>query len=392
MKYRFLFTALIGIVLGFIANFINNPIILQILALISDLMLNTLLILGPVLIFLSLTNGINTIGKDWRFYLKFLAIIFISLSVGGIIFYILIKPIFPHILINNMGNMATQPKALLFYPIDIVYNFLKQAKTIASNSLPYVLFISIGCGFLLLMSKHEISNKISDFLINIEKKIFYFIQKIMMPMMPIWTISLFASITYQSAVGGLIINDAVLSIVIFVAQLIFLFIMYLLASKYTGVAIKKIINSAKNLFITTISMMGVGGNLILPYGIKAQTDVGVDEEYAKVITSSSFNLPGSLIANIGFAYGLIVIFKLNVTDAQFIIYILLLVVATILAPTLPMGVFSITQQLLHPILGFDQNVIKVMSTLYFNQGTTNAAVNNCGDVYLGLLTKNKNKK
>ena len=66
-----------------------------------------------------------------------------------------------------------------------------------------------------------------------------------------------------------------------------------------------------------------------------------------------------------------------------------MVLATIIAPVLPLGVFTVTQQLLHPILGFNPDQIKLMSTLYYNQGTTNACINNCGDIYLGLLLNPK---
>ncbi len=391
MVKQFIIPAIIGIGLGMFCIEIHNDYLICFIYTFSDILLNILLLIGPILVFSSLTLGIYGIKNDFKFYLKFLLLIISSLFIGGIVFYLLLKFLYPLLLSNNMGDLGNQTALLqLPYPFNNLYQGVLSIKKHLNNALPLLTFSSILLGIILMFFKNN--KPIINVFNQIEHYFFLFIKKVMLPLMPIWTISMFSSITYQYGLSGLILNDLIMSIIIFIFQLCFLFVMYQLASKYRHLAFKKIVKSAQTLFVNTLQMMGLGGNLILPYGVKAQERLGVNSAYAKTITASAFNLPGSFFANIGFSYGLIVIFQLNISDTTFINYIFLLIIATIIAPTVPLGVFSITQQLLPPLLGFNNNLCKIMSSLYFNQGTTNACINNCGDIYLGLLLEPQKRK
>ncbi len=388
MLKRFFVPAIIGIIIGVGSVYAQNETIVRVIYTFSDLLLNILLLLGPIVIVTTLTIGISGIKNNWQFYIKFLTIIFVSLFISGVIFYLIIKLLYPHLLVGNLDKLPAMTKAYtLPNPFNTIYQAILNIKKSFTKILPFLTFGSILLGIIFSFIKS--GDKILNGFSYVENKIFWFIKKVMLPLMPIWTVSLFSSITYQSTLSGLIINDLWMSFIILGGQLLFLLVMYFITSKYSGVVLSKILNSAKQLFADTLAMMGLGGNLILPYGIKAQTSLGVNEDYAKTITASSFNLPGSFIANIGFAYGIIVIFNIPISNLAFVSYIFFLVLATIIAPALPLGVFTVTQQLLHPILGFNPDQIKLMSTLYYNQGTTNACVNNCGDIYLGLLLNPK---
>ena len=70
-------------------------------------------------------------------------------------------------------------------------------------------------------------------------------------------------------------------------------------------------------------------------------------------------------------------------------YIIVLTFVLAVSPAISGGVFAITSSLLAPMLGFDNNMIAIMSSMYFKQGTSNAAVNNCSDFYLTGLTATK---
>jgi Na+/H+-dicarboxylate symporter len=60
-----------------------------------------------------------------------------------------------------------------------------------------------------------------------------------------------------------------------------------------------------------------------------------------------------------------------------------------IAPSMPGGVFSVTSTLLTPVLGFSDEMVTLMSGLYFKQGTTNSAVNNTGDIAIGTMMSKK---
>lgn len=389
MNKKFFFSILIGFLLGFISIAFQSDYFLQILSLFANLLINIFLIIGPIITFFSLTSGIISINKDFKFFIKFFIIIISTLLIGGIIFYIICKILLPNLLTSQteMPINSIKPLPLTGF-FSNIYDAIVNIKKSITKCLPLFLLISIVLGIVTVFTNNITIKKFID-LGN--SSLFVILKKFLLPIMPIWTISLFANLTYESALTGLIINDFVLSIVIFSFQILFLLCLYYLCSRISKLDFKKIFLAGKNIFIKSIEMMGLGGNLIIPYSVSEQEKLGIKTGYAQLIAASNFNLPGSFFSNIGFAYGIIVIYGLNISNLNFIIYILLLIITTIIAPAIPLGVFSITQQLLTPILGFNIEQVQLMSTFYYNQGTTNSAVNNSGDVYLGILTSKKSK-
>ncbi|MGL5020566.1 MAG: cation:dicarboxylate symporter family transporter, partial [Mycoplasmatales bacterium] len=117
----------------------------------------------------------------------------------------------------------------------------------------------------------------------------------------------------------------------------------------------------------------------------------VDEAVAKIVSVSSLNMPGSVISNIIFAYGVITMYGLNISTMQMMVYGVVLIFATMIAPSIPGGVFSVTSSLLTPILGFNADHIGLMGALYYKQGTSNSATNNAADIYLGPLMDSNTK-
>lgn len=388
MLKRFVFPAFLGIILGIFSNYINSDILISFISTISSIILNTLLILSPFIIFISIINAINAIKDNYFFYFKLFLLIIIPLFIFGLLFFYFIKIIYPFVLSNNLEIQEFYLSKFSFFSFfENIINIINQIKNFCTNKLlPFSLILSTIIGFISIYNK-KIDTFVNHKLNHFEKILYNFILKVIIPIMPIWIISIFAKSSYSYTQTSLIYNDFVMSIIIFLAQFLFLGTMYYFCAKINKINFFKIIKQAKNLYIDTLSMMGLGSNLIIPFSVNAQSALGVDKNYAKLIAASAFNLPGSFIANIGFSYGIITIFNINVSDFQFVLYIFLLIIATIIAPTLPLGVFSITQQLLTPILGFTTQNIELMGTLYYNQGTTNACCNNCGDIYLGLLTK-----
>ena len=377
MIKKFIIPAIIGIIIGLISGFNDYDVIVRIIFTTASLILDILLLLGPIIIFITLSIGIMEIKKDYFFFIKLLTFIFISLFILGIIIYAIISIIYPFIIQNTIGEFGNSIRS--YFKIPIKTSFL----------LPYSLFFGILFGFLLQLN-FKYKNKIKSGFKLSEKILFKLITTILLPVMPILIIATFARSAYDSTQNQIIINDLILSIVILLFQFSFLFIMYFIASKYCNIPLRKILYSAKTLYFKVVSLMGLGSNICLPYSIEAQSNVGIPTSYAKIISASSFNLPGSFIANICFSYGIIVMFNMNITTPQYLLYIIMLIIATIIAPAIPLGVFSVTSSLLIPFLGFGDVQLNLMSTMYYNQGISNASTNNSADIYLGLLlTKEK---
>ena len=146
MVKRFIIPALIGIILGLGSNYFNNEIVISFLSSISTLILNTLLILSPFIIFISVVNAINGIKDNYCFYFKLFFLIIIPLFIFGVFFFYLIKLIYPYILSNNLDlkdfNLSNFS---FFYFIEVFSQIIKKIKSFCSTTLlPIALFSCYG--------------------------------------------------------------------------------------------------------------------------------------------------------------------------------------------------------------------------------------------------------
>lgn len=351
----------------FETNFFEIPI--KILYTISENFIEFLLFIAPFMILVYTASGVNQIkGDAVKFFIKFLLLTFFTLVLLSFLSLIVGNFIVPNFImqITTDGSARMEP----YFLVDIKPLF---------NSFT-ALISGILCG--LFFPQDSTVIKIIH---ESEEWINTFAKKLLIPIMPIWVTCIYAQFVYSSGAGTIFINDVILSFIILLLQGFWLLIMYIFVSKYTKKALKTVTLAGLKLYLKVTSIMGLGTGIIIPFAIEAQEEIGVNQDVAKVISVSSLNLPGSLISNIIFAYGVIVMYGLEINNYMMFLYAIALIFATMIAPAVPGGVFSVTSTLLTPILGFSTEQIGLMGGMYYKQGTSNSAANNAADVYLGPL-------
>lgn len=217
------------------------------------------------------------------------------------------------------------------------------------------------------------------------------VEYIIFPLSPLWIMGSFAGSTYSSHGLSIVWFDLWLSIIILLIQFGWLSVMYIVLAKFSGIAVKQIFKAASKIYIIVLSMAGMTNSAIYPFLLEEQEALGLNQNKAKFVTVASFNMPGSLIAHIVFVYGLSLLFGLDIGLLEMFKYMVVLNFVLVVSPAISGGVFVMTSSLLSPMLGFSDQMIGLMSSMYFKQGTGNAAVNNCADFYLTGLSMKKSE-
>jgi Na+/H+-dicarboxylate symporter len=365
----------VGLLIGWVCAIYQMEVPVRILYTISEIFVQILLFVAPFMVFVYMVSGINQIrGGAKKFFIKFFLLIFSTLGFITISTLILSHLVVPHILvdISSSSDIFLEP----YFELNLKPLF----GTFEAILMGIMLGLFIKPDSKTIELIHEGEEWISNFAVGF-----------LLPIMPIWIIGVFAQSTYVSSSGSLFINDIILSAFILAIQFAWLFIMYLIASIISKKSFKKIIKAGLGLYVKVTAILGMGTGIIVPFAIDAQKKVGVDEATAKIVSVSSLNMPGSIISNIVFAYGIIVMYNIDVTTIEMLTYSLLLILATMIAPAVPGGVFSVTSTLLTPILGFSPDQIATMGALYYKQGTSNSATNNAADLYIGPLMDSNRK-
>ncbi|MFV0247001.1 MAG: cation:dicarboxylate symporter family transporter [Mycoplasmatales bacterium] len=330
---------------------------------------------APIMSFVFIASGIRNLrGNVVSFVTRFFSILVITLSILALFTLAVAYTIVP--LFISTGDFISGPWPEAYF---ILWIFK-----------PLNIFYCIVAGFIfgLFASKGSKVEKIIDYT---EKYVVLVINYFIIPFSPFWIMGSFAASTFSDKGLGIIWIDLWLSFVILCIHFIWLFVMYLITSKYAKVALNLIIKAAFRMYIVVVSMAGNSNGVIVPLIIDEQEKLGFNKNKAKFVSVSSFNMPGSLISNIIFAYGVSYMFDINITPIVGIKYAIILIFLLIVAPAINGGVWTLTSGILSPVLGFKTDMINIMGSMYFKQGTSNSAVNNCADFYVTGLCEKKEK-
>lgn len=382
---RFVGPMIIGMVIGFICfklgtisigNYsFNFKWVIQLMYTFSTDYTQFLNFVAPILVFVFVAVGCNNILTDAKnFFLNFLKLLVSSNLVLGVLTFLVAIIVVPSLVsptqIQEVESL--EPFSQLVIGMTPLFN----------------IFVALILGILVGLFNAPQTQTMK--LVNeAEVWVTSFMSKIAIPLIPFWIMGTFARSSYMNQSTEIIKSDILLSLLILAIQFVWLFSMYFIGSIKSSYSFSKITKAGLKLYLEVVSLAGNGTGVIVPIAVDAQKEVGVNSNKAKIISASSFNMPGSLVSNIIFSYGILIMAGMQVDIGMYLMYIVALVITLVMAPSVPGGVFAVTQTLLTPMLGFSGAQIDLMGALYFKQGTPNAAVNNAADVYLGVILDNK---
>ncbi len=341
---------------------------------------------APLMTLVYIASAIKNLQGDIKiFMIRFLTILFSTLLILGLTTLVISILVVPYFISEQNVQIGLWPESYFVIALSPMFN----------------VFTAIIFGGLIgafIDPKGIVSRVVDESELIINK----IVKRIIIPLSFLWIVGSFAASTYSlctqngsevCGLGGLGIlkYDLLLSGLILLIQFLWVGLLLFITSKYSKIAFKKLVKAASRVYVIVFSLAGNSTGVIVPIIIDEQKKLGINEQKAKFVTASSFNMPGSLISHIVFMYGVLMIFDYQVPLSNILIYIIALIFVLSISPAISGGVFAITSSLLNPILGFSAPMINMMSTMYFKQGTSNAAINNISDFYLTPLSMKKSE-
>lgn len=352
---------------------VENITVIRILYTFSDNFIGFLKWFAPFMSLVLIATGIREIrGEVVQFLSRFVVVLLSSLLIIGVVTIVLSFGIVP-IYVSDLTLVDTAWPDTYF-----TINWFMYMDVFTAMILGIILGI--------IAQYVEPINKV---LIRCEQLVNWIVKYVIFTCSPLWIMGSFAASTYSTSGLDIVWFDLWLSFIIVVIQFLWLGAMYFVLSKYSSIGWTKIVKAAARIYIIVLSMAGMTNSAIYPFLLDEQQALGLNQDKAKFVTVSSFNMPGSLIAHIVFVYGLALLFGTEINFILLFKYMLVLNFVLVVSPAISGGVFAITSSLLNPMLGFSDPMIALMSSMYFKQGTGNAAVNNCADFYLTGLSMRK---
>lgn len=381
---RFILPLFLGIIIGIISAKIHIEYPVRILGTLSANILAIVTFLSPFIIFVSVAVGVSNIQQNKvQFLSKFFLTILITLISVAILTFIISVVADPLLVINStsFNNVYIDPynKLVLHFPI-FVQNFFNKFSIDF-----FAVVVGTIVGFLCKPSTLKFYKMVS-----FEKILYKIIKVIIIPLMPFWIMGSFAATAYSGVASDFFLTDLLLSIFILMLQISFLISSYYFVSLYKKINFTQVWRAGFKIFGYVISLSGVGTSVVIPFIVKEQVQLGVNKNKAQTITATAFNMPGSLIANIVFIIGVIDIFNMNVNSLSLFLFILYLVFLLMIAPSIPGGSMALVAPKLY-LLGFNEAMVNLFTTMYYKQGISNAATNNAADIYIGLLVGGNKK-
>ncbi len=364
----FILPVVLGLVVGKVAYIINQEIIIRVLVTISENILVILKFITPWLVLCLTATAIGEIRGSKIEKIKIMGSLFriifitlIPLTVFVLIISLLLVPILSFDIVSDSSPWID---ALFKIPLTPLFST----------------FVGIVLGFLIgLFFDYE--GKIFNIIIKVQEIIYLFFKNILRPIMPIWIFASFSLTSYSGSGASFFLTDFLLSILILMLQFSWLSCMYYIVSKKIARPFKEIYRKGMEIFAYVVSLTGQGSGIILPFIIQREKDLGMDEQKAKLVTATSFNMPGSVISNIVFLIGVISMTNFEISLLIVIKLIFVVMLLTIIAPAIPGGTASIIAGIL-PNYGFSDTMIALYQSMYYKQGTSNAATNDASDIYI----------
>lgn len=335
----------------------------------------------PLIIMGLVMPAIAELGKNAGKLLFVTVIIAYSFTLfSGFSTYFVGKAIFPSLL----GEQVVENEEIVersleaFFTIDI--------PPILDVMSALVLAFMIGIG-LSLKNSSTLGEVLKDF----RDIITQVIEKVIIPLLPIYIMSIFSEIAYGGKVASVIELFVKIIGVIFVMHFVLLLLQFRLAGFISG---KNPIKSLLTMFPAYATALGTQSSAAtIPVTLKQVIKMGVPERIAGFVVPlcATIHLSGSTMKITACAMALMLMQGLSLDFEVFAGFIMMLGVIMVAAPGVPGGAIMAALAILQSMLGFDTQQQALMIALYIAMDSFGTACNVTGDGAVALIVNKISK-
>ena len=249
-------------------------------------------------------------------------------------------------------------------------------------SVTSALIFAFVLGFGLAVTKTEkIMDVVDDLRIIINK----IISSVIIPLLPLYILTIFMSITYVGEIGKVLAVFIKIIILIFILTAVLLLIFFSIAGI---VAHKNPLTLLKRMMPAYITALGTSSSAAtIPVTLESTLSNGVRNSIASfaVPLCATINLSGSMLKIVACSLAVIYTTGMDISFSQYSAFIFTLAVAMVAAPGVPGGAIMTALAPLSAVLGFSQETNALMIALYIVMDSFGTATNVTGDGAIAVI-------
>jgi Na+/H+-dicarboxylate symporter len=367
----------IAIFLGIIVGMVAPVWVARIFATFNSLFGNFLSFIIPLLIIGLITPAIGELGHGAGKLLALTALIaYISTLFSGLFTFFSCQAVFPHILsegidtgvLNGIEEVAIKP----FFTIEM--------PPVMEVMPALILSFCIGLGITFLKG-----DTLQKAFLEFREIITMIIKNIIIPFLPLYIFGMFLSMSVSGQVYSVIVLFLKVILVIFILHVLLLIIQFLVAGAISG---RNPLKALKGMLPAYATALGTSSSAAtIPVTLQCAINNKVNPTIASftIPLCATIHLAGSTMKITGFALAIQYFFGIPVDLAAFIGFIFMLGIIMIAAPGVPGGAIMAAVGILQSILGFNEQMIGLMITLYIAVDSFGTACNVTGDGAIALI-------
>ena len=364
---------LLGIVLG---QFLPLSIA-RVFATFNDLFSGFLSFIIPLIILGLITPAISELGKGAGRLLLITALIaYVSTLFSGFFTLVSCESVFPYILSEGVdaglleSADSVTPEAFFSISIPPLFDVMSAL----------VLSFSLGLGLTVIKG-----NTLQQAFVDFRDVITLIIQSVIIPLLPLYIFGMFLSISISGEVFVVISLFLKVILVIFILHILLLVFQFLIAG---AISKRNPFKALKNMLPAYATALGTASSAAtIPVTLDCTLKNKVDPNIASftIPLCATIHLAGSTMKIVGFALAILHFYNMPIDYLAFTGFIFMLGIAMVAAPGVPGGAIMAAIGVIQSMLGFDEQMIGLMITLYIAVDSFGTACNVTGDGAIAMV-------
>lgn len=376
-KIPLLLRIAIAIVLGVLLGQISPLWFAQLFATFNGLFSNFLSFIIPLIILGLVAPAIGELGKGAGRLLVLTAIIaYASTLFSGFFTYLSCQSIFPHILSSNVDLNIAQN----IDEADVTPFFTISMPPIMEVMSALILSFCLGLGLSFIKG-----NTLMNAFIDFRDIIGMIISAVIIPLLPIYIFGMFLSISISGQAYVVIGLFFKVILVIFVLHILLLLIQFVLAG---AISKRNPLRALKNMLPAYATALGTSSSAAtIPITLECTLRNRVNPNIASFVVPlcATIHLAGSTMKIVGFSMAIMYFFNMPIDFMTFVGFIFMIGIAMVAAPGVPGGAIMAAVAVIQSSLGFNEQMIGLMITLYIAVDSFGTACNVTGDGAIALI-------
>ncbi len=205
------------------------------------------------------------------------------------------------------------------------------------------------------------------------------INKLIVPLLPLYIFGIFMSMTIEGAVGPVLVTFVKIIAVIFVLHIGVLVLQYLIASAFSGYNPFKSLLTMLPAYVTALGTQSSAATI--PVTLERTVRMGVSRDVSGFVIPlcATIHMSGSTLKIVSCAVALMIVRGMPFDAVMFAGFVAMLGVTIVAAPGVPGGAIMASLGLLSSMLGFTEADNALMIALYIAMDCFGTACNITGD-------------